>query len=520
MAARLIWVARIAGFAAACGIFAVSVWYVWTALMMPMELEIREGSVWIMALARRAGVDIYDVSQSAFVNMNHGPLDPVLKGWIGTHLPGLPGSVVIRVFVFLMPFFFLGAAYFVGQRSWTEALLAAGALHVLLADLTIMLLVGRTDATLLCALAVGLALTHALLVNRHQNWTNRRYVALQVLSGACGAVLFLTTWRVFPTIGLLLLLTLTKQVAESSYRFWRTVFTALALYLAGFALVWLPVFVLELHGDWGLYYRRFFGFFTMESGWGTSTGAKFRLFPAELYEPRVGVLLLMGALVLAALYRLRRERAQLIVWLLVLPLAWVTYAYAYYANQGGGGAHYFFPFVLTGWFLIVHALRRHGRWRPVARLAVAGVFIACYPWKPLIARGNQLVDLGAQSRAFLAQVTAKVERQPILGESTHLYKRKYHQEVVDCGDVVEVISNTKYYGEAFSQTYHHYLDELVAHPPRFVMSSWFNAGDVSGVATPKLTQLLRERYRLAIAGPVTFIANGGGGTSLYERRDD
>ncbi|HVZ74907.1 MAG TPA: hypothetical protein VHJ20_21140 [Polyangia bacterium] len=518
MARSLLRLARAAAFVVACGVFAVAVWYAWAALDLPLETEIREGSAWMLVLAKRAGVDIYDTSRSAFVNMNHGPMDPLLKGWIAEHAPWLPGHTVVRIFVFLMPFFFLGAAYHVGRRSWTEALLAAGAFYLLLADITNMTVVGRSDATFFCALAVGLSLTHALLVNRHQNWTNLRYVALQVAFGACGAVMFLTVWRIFPTIGVMVLLTFAKQVTESSYRFWRTAISALVLYTAGFALVWIPVFVLELHADFSLYYQRFFGFFTHESGWGTFPCAQFRLFPIEMYEPRVGLALLLGGLVVTAFYRLRRERAQLVVWLLMLPTGWAVYAYAFYAN--GGGVHYFCPFVPITWFLIVHALRRRGQWRPVAQVVVAGLFVWVYPWKPLFTRGEQLRALAAESRTFLKQVDERVGSQPVLGENSHLYKRWYRAEVIDSGDAVDAINGRKYYGEVFSRTYHQYLDDLVAHPPKFVMSAALNAADVASAATPRLTQLLRERYRLAIAGPSTFIANGSGGTNLYERKDD
>jgi len=293
------------------GVFAVSVWYAWTALMVPLDLEIREGSVWILVLAKRAGVDIYDSSRVAFANMNHGPMDAVLKGWIGTHIPSLAGHVVVRFFVFLLPFFLLGSAYYVCRRSWTTALLAAGALHLLFVHITLTVMLGRSDATLLCAAAIGFALTHALLVTRHRNWTNRRYVALQVALGACGAVMFLINWRIFPTIGVMVLLTLAKQVAESSHRLWRTAFAAIGLYLGGFALVWLPTLLFELHGDFQLFYRRSLGFFTQASGWGAHPGTKFQLFPAEIHESRVALLLLFAALVLAALYHLRRERAAL-----------------------------------------------------------------------------------------------------------------------------------------------------------------------------------------------------------------
>ena len=68
-------------------------------------------------------------------------------------------------------------------------------------------------------------------------------------------------------------------MAESNYRFWRTVLAALGLYAAGFAVVWLAVFELELHGDFQLYFRHFFGFFSHDSGWGTFPGGSFQMFP-------------------------------------------------------------------------------------------------------------------------------------------------------------------------------------------------------------------------------------------------
>ena len=58
---------KVLAFLLSSGLFAFSVWYVWTACSVPVELEIREGTVWIYALAKRAGVDIYDSNRLAFV---------------------------------------------------------------------------------------------------------------------------------------------------------------------------------------------------------------------------------------------------------------------------------------------------------------------------------------------------------------------------------------------------------------------------------------------------------------------
>ena len=57
-----------------------------------------------------------------------------------------------------------------------------------------------------------------------------------------------------------------------------------ALFVAGFAALWLPVFLLELHGDFRSYYRHFFGFFLGASGWGTFAGAAFHIVPSELLK--------------------------------------------------------------------------------------------------------------------------------------------------------------------------------------------------------------------------------------------
>jgi hypothetical protein len=244
------------------------------------------------------------------------------------------------------------------------------------------------------------------------------------------------------------------------------------------------------------------------------------LFPEEIYQPRLGVLALTAALALVALYRLRRERAQLIVWLLALPVGWVVYSYAYYANQGGGGSHYYCAYFMAVWFLIMHALRRRTRWRPVAQIAVAGLLVWCYPWDSVIKRGRQFVVMRAESQDFLHKVAVKTAGQPIFGENSHLYKRKYQGEVVDCGDTVEIVNRTKYFGDDFTRTYERYLSELTAHPPKFVMAALFYPQDMADTATPRFMQLLRERYRVAITGPHTLVANGVGQTVLYERRDD
>jgi hypothetical protein len=513
-------------FAAALALFAVAVWYAWAAFMVPLELEIREGTAWLLVLAKRAGVDIYDSGRVAFLNMNHGPMDIVFKDWISSLFPRLAGHAVLRIFVLASPFLMLGTAR-LARRSWTEALLAAGALSLMLANVAIMMIVGRSDATLLCETVVACGLTHQLLVTRHRHWTNGRAIALQLLLGACSAVMFLTTWRVVPTIGMLVLLTLARQVSEAGYRFWKTVFASLGLFTLGFGVVWGSMFLFELHGDFDLYFKHFFGFFMNGNGWGTFSGPRFTLWPPELFDAHPRLLALTAALALVALYRIRRERAQLIVWLLMLPAGWVTYAYGYWKNQGGGGLHYFSAYFATVWFLIVHGLRGRASpagsrplWRPAAQLAVAAAFFFVYDWRALIKRGHELQAMRVQSLQFLKQVAERVGHEPVPGEDSHLYKRKYMGEVVDSGDVVDLFAQTKYFGESFTHIHDAYLADLEAHPPKYVMAAALYREHMVDTASRRFYDLLHRRYRLAIEGPWTMITNTPtGGTLLYERKD-
>src|SRR5262245_53332884 len=81
-------------FALSACVFMAALNIAWIAFTAPLEIEAREGGVWLLVLAKRAGVDIYDTTQVAFANNNHGPLDAILKTWISRILPFLPGHMV------------------------------------------------------------------------------------------------------------------------------------------------------------------------------------------------------------------------------------------------------------------------------------------------------------------------------------------------------------------------------------------------------------------------------------------
>jgi peptidoglycan/LPS O-acetylase OafA/YrhL len=526
---------RILVFVLAGSLFVWAVRLAWLAFSNPLELEIREGSLWLYVLAKRAGVDIYDTTRVAFVNMNHGPLDPIVKAWISRFAPALPGHMVTRIFVLLTPAFLLGSAYMICRRSLTAAMLAAGALYLLLLHVSPMLLVGRSDATAICGICICGVLTHELLVKRRWGWTSKSYIAKQIGLGAASSAVFLASWRCVPIIGAFQFIVLARQLGGSGGSVWppsepllaglrRLGFAAkqltisASLYATGFAMVWVPTFVLELHGNPQSYYRHFFGFFSAKSGWGSFSGSEFHLVPGALVEPRIGLVLLFVALIVLGLGRLRAERVQFVAWLLMLSAVWAAVVYGYFVNEGGGGLHYFFEFFLFAWFFVLHALGGRTQWGPLAQFALVCSIGSVLPWRSLFYQQRLAYDARERARSFRQAVARRTQGQRIFGEETHLFKTKYHGEVVDTGDTAASIAESGYFGPEFSGTYQSYVRKLERVPPRFVLAGLLDEANWRGVMSPALEGSLKKHYRLVLVVQGSAFAYGGS-QALFERKN-
>ena len=514
-------------------VFAFCVRLAWLAFTYPVEIEVREGSVWLHVLAKRAGVDIYDPSRVAFVNMNHGPMDPIVKTWIATIFPGLPGNMVIRAPVLACPFFLFGAAYVITRRNLAGSLFAAGALYLFCVHVSRLLLVGRSDATTICGLSICGLLTHQLLV-RQPNWSGVFYLLRHLALGTASAFVFLTSWRYLPVLAALQFVLLAKQLGTppilrvrvvpgalgSLMRVWgilKNLLASMALYAVGFLALWLPVFLLELHGDAQMYYRRFFGFFSAQSGWGTFAGAKLQLLPEALIEPRPGLAAAALFLLPLGLFRLRKSKLELGAWLVMLAALWLTVSYGYYKNQGGGGLHYFFEFFLFAWIFLLHTLCRRSRRGTQAQLILVVAVTYLLPLDDLRVWHRQISEARERAVAFRASVAQHTRGEPVFGEETHLFKDKYSGELVDTGDAAAVIARSGYFGEEFTKTYRSYLRQLTADPPPFVMVGFTNESNHWGTMTPTLRSLLVRRYKrtLLVSGSAFAL---GGSQALYEKR--
>jgi hypothetical protein len=364
------------------------------------------------------------------------------------------------------------------------------------------------------------------MVTPRRGRSQRSYVLTQLGLGAASSAVFLTSSRYLPVAAALQVVVLVAQIADAESRPLRarlgaaleTLLISTGLYLAGFAAVWALVLVFEFHGDLASYYRHFFGFFSVKSGWGTFPGASFQLFPGELFETRGEGLLLFLALIWAALYRLRGQLGQLIAWLAMLSVIWVSVAYGFFKNRGGGGVHYFVEFFAFAWIFVVHAFCGRNRGGALTQFLLLALVALVLPWKALIAQQETLGDLRARGRTFRRQVAAVTKGQRVFGEETHLFKTAYDHEVIDTGDAAAVIAGSGYFGPAFGRTYQAYAQSLISNPPKFVMVGLLDEVNFSGITTPTLRDVLRQRYTIRlIARGISFY--NGSAQALLERRD-
>lgn len=474
------------------------------ALVFPLELELREGTAWLHAIAARDGVDLYEHGRVAFVNMNHGPLDPILKHALAAVLPWLGPAAITRAFVVLLPLALLAAMWrATGGRLW-PAIAWAGGLHLFLLGLSPPhFLLGRSDPTALCLLA--------LLLWRGSKSLGRplparvRTCGGLVATGVIGGFVLAANWRFFPAVGAVIAglgaeaLALTPRGRRGA-----SLVRGIVAVLCGLALPFAVIVLGQFGGDWDRYQRHFFGFFTAASGWGTTAAGQFELLPAALLATRWP--LHLAALVLVVLglcYPAARvpRALQVWVWLPLLGLLGVTCSVAYFLNHGGGGLHYYAAFYLPLAFHLARAVD----WpqvRPMfARGVVGAALLLGLPWTAMLDQAGALARSRGQAEAFLAACREAAGSTPIYSEEFHFFKTRYSGETIDMGDEVHAVAETGFFGPTFSATARASFARLAERPPPFVLSGGIGSAPLQRLLAEAYVPALRVPYAPGYAGP-------------------
>jgi hypothetical protein len=487
------------------------------AFVYPLEIEGRESTVWLAVLALQAGINIYDQSQVVFVNLNHGPFDPLFKSAIAISFPFLESWQVTRFPVFVLPYFFLVLAWkMIGKPAVGSFLhvLFLGSIGYLflLVSAKEFLFVGRSDST------VAVLLLILLYFSISSSAKTGLATALHgFLSGLLGTLVILTNWRTGATVVAILLFTFWQLTTDKPASRRLT-----GVYVGSCATASVITLGLMLYHvsnlNLSVYYQYFFGFYSKGAGWSVdaSYSGSVVTFLLSLFDPTASPSSLKGGPLLLALITcaLILSKTGLVnkqnnAWLVLASFSFVFCAISYYLNYWGGGSWYFIPFLIVLWcFLCSNYVGM-----PQARLNLLGIVLfalLCVNFRTVIAPTISRASTIRQAQAFMARVRLLQEKGDIHSEDTFFFRTRYAGELIDMGDTVSVFARSAYFGADFKQTVERHFDRVRNNPPDYIITVFR--------ASPELRALIEEKYILLADGPANLTANGRGESKLFMRK--
>lgn len=487
------------------------------AFFYPLEIETRESTVWLHVLAMRDGLNIYDHSQVAFINQNHGPFDPIFKLGVATLFPFFEPWHVTRFAVLALPFGFLLAAWKLLRKSGPASAMDSvylGAIGYLFLVISAkeFLFVGRSDAT-----AALLLLPLAYLSFASAPRKSSTVVLRGMLWGALGISVALTNWRMLPVVFAFFVFSV--WVLRDRHRM---ALRALAGYTAGCAVAAAGTFALILYQffdlDLTLYYKHFFGVYSQSSGHGHGTYAHASVlwFLGSLFNPVASPDNLKGGPLLLALlvYLLvpGKGSPQNKAWALLGAVIFAACTLAYYLNYYGGGQWYYIPFLIVLWFFFCANYPAMSRFR----LSAAGILTAALlllNFNTVVAPSLQRGSTLTAAHGFLHRVRALQLENTVLSEDTFFFRTAYGGERIDMGDMVSKIRarGGGFYGESFNKTVDAHFEQIRRDPPDFIVTGF--------TESPELRQLIEASYVQIGAGPNNLTANGVAASRLFQRKD-
>jgi hypothetical protein len=485
------------------------------AFFYPLEIETRESTVWLHVLALKHGVNIYDHTQVSFVNMNHGPFDPLFKLLIATLFPFFESWQVVRFPVLLLPYIFLLVAWKLLAKPSLGSFLhvvymgSIGYLFLVLSAKE-FLFIGRSDATAALLLLVLTYLSISFAPKRFSTSALYGFVW-----GSVGIFVILSNWRMLPIVFTLLLFSLWmfRYNHQATARITAT-------YVASCACAAATIFGVLLYHFFGLdvslYYKHFFGFYSQAAGWasGPYSHKSVLWFLGSLFKPTADPESLKGGPLLLALiaYLLVPGKADTRskAWLLLGCFVFAACATAYYLNYYGGGQWYFIPFLIILWFFLCTNYRA----MPASRLAMLGIVIIALLFvnvRTVIAPSLWRASTLYQAYDFMERVRSLEKTNTVLSEDTFFFRTSYQGELIDMGDTNSVMSKSGYYGEEFNRTVKRHFDQTQSHPPDYIVTGF--------TESPELRGLIEEKYILIAEGPNNLTANGFRKSKLLQRKD-
>jgi hypothetical protein len=509
----------------------------------PLELEWREGSFWLDALALHEKAPIYDHSVFAYVSMAHGPMDSLLKSWIAGLFPFLAPWQVTRAFVVLLPVTLVTCSAMILRRHmrfpWMWGTLVGLTFYVafLAANGGHFYLYGRTDDTAIVLSLVAFTLLHFAAQSPNPLPRNGCSFAAGLLLGAS----YLTIWRNFPVMGAMVLVAIVAISLQTGR--WQSALMAMLFCIAGTLSVFLVILFGVMGGSISLFYEHFYKLFLVSYDTSASNRGLLGI-PKDVWDDlqpawesvvhdrdnflrRFGIIVMCPVFLVSAAWFPIRERfshlrsvTYLAVFIGLYVLALSSLIVGYLVHWRAGSLAYLAPIYLMSWYMVCLSLIA----RPFAAEALRGgmsAFLTC--GIILLTALNQVrgtsagnegaraMELTNSARAFDFQLSQLKAKYTVISDAFHFFKRHIDSnDVVDQGDFSWRFAKEGYFGEAFTQTVNRYTAAIQSKPPDIVI--------VGQISAPPIRALVEHGYSCILCG-VRFHADSPYGFSLYARDD-
>ncbi|MBI2813954.1 MAG: hypothetical protein HYX71_06695 [Opitutae bacterium] len=489
-----------AAFALSVAVYVAIYKYLWRFVSYPIELEWREGSMWLHALAQSYGVNIFASDKVAYANANHGIFDHIIKGNLIRAFRFLEPQYILRVFVLLFPAISCWAIFVHSRRKFPtivaliSSLCLSGAMLIAVHDIGHWnTCIGRSDST-----------AFTLLIFAYLCYTTQARTCGARLLRHCSyltiALVLSTNWRIYPVA---LMIPLIMEQHQDALRIRELI--RIYLLILGYTLATCALFIVVwFHSDASMYYRYFFGFFSAKSPMPPSS-APFQMMIHYVRIPAFAFLIIFS--VLPAF--IEAERIILkhsfhwprILAAIAISLSLLISISAFKMNFMAAGYWYLCPQAIV-LFVYYHTRYKIGPGLASAILVLGLGILSRSENLPLMRwYYSQLGETLPAARKYTEELVLLDRAFGVYSEEAHLFKRSATLSPIDMGDVAEAFANANYYGPRFTAVFSEQKSRLTSHEPVLVF--------VGGCASSAVKELAEnEEYCLWLKSPAPAIGGG------------
>jgi hypothetical protein len=430
------------------------------AFFYPIELEVRESTLWLHVLTMKANINIYDGKLVAYANQAHGVMDPIIKYLINLSFPFLQPWQVSRVFWVLSYFLIFLINYLVFKNLKKKNLLTVSLITSIIFYSLFFLFTktfqGRADITAF----FFIILLSYLCTDRDFLYKNKA-----VIIAFLAAIILLTNWRFLILVACIIAYPLAMSIKK--IKFFKFYFFRRLLFLT-FVFLSIPLFIFWFFFDLNLnrFINYFIKFFYFESHFNLNhyiSGLK-SLWLVEKFF----VLILFSILLFFILYKrtkkifIYKNKIKLFFFTVVVLFSVIQYLY----NYNGGGVYYFTPVSIFLWFLFIDFIKNdtvyfnNNKFGFISSflLITLIVVISVSSVKNSILASIQLVKTFKEAKIAHKYFFQLSEKHLVLSESLHFFKIKYNNEKIDIGDLLSY--RAFQIGGDYQDTYKKHLSDI------------------------------------------------------------